>query len=416
MAWYNPFGKSKQRYAERDSSGDWLVFFNQYGDDAHVKKYSQDEAYNLAGSIAEIFFPIDMIADACSSLEYNIVDAETLLEVPFNNANIQRLLKKPNPFDSLSDIVYKGIFAKLSNGNSYDYTKIPDSFKNPNVDNITNLWALNPDKTKPVLLREIPNPFASKDKNEIVEYYKTHFFYSQRLNPRYVRHYSMFDLQINGMGLSPLKAVEKNINNLISVYSARYNVYNKNMNGGILAKDKVSENALEQAVNDPVSRDKILDDLKERNGLTGDKNFIGISSIPLKFIKTVASIQELQPFDETEADAVAIASIFGLDGDLIPKRNPSKYANKLDGERKLWQTVIKSMAIERGKEISEALYLPENVVLYPDFSKVEILQEDKKTAFEADKIMIENLTSLQEQGIDVQENYQKIKDKYDGIN
>lgn len=416
MAWKNPFARNKQRFAERDNSGQWMVWFNQYADSEGIKKYCQSDAYKLAGSLAEIFLPIDMIADACASLDYNIVDKATLTETDYRNGNIQRLLKQPNPYSKLSDLVYQGVFNKLSDGNSYDYTKIPDSYKNPNEDLISNIWTLNPDITKPVLKSEIPNPFSIKAKNELIEYYTTFFFYKQNIDPRYIKHYTAFEIGKDGRSRSPLLAVEKNINNLISVYSARHNVYEKNMNGGILAKDKTPGNALEEAVNDPTKRDDILKDLKDRNGLTGNRNFVGISSIPLKFIKTIASIQELQPFDETEADAVAIASIFGLDSDLVPKRVPSKYSNKIDGERKLWQTVIKSMAIERGAELSAALYLPEGLVLYPDFSKVEILQEDKKTGFEADKVMIENLTSLQENGIDVKENFDKLKEKYDGIN
>ena len=157
-----------------------------------------------------------------------------------------------------------------------------------------------------------------------------------------------------------------------------------------------------------------MQDLQDRNGLTGARNFIGVSSIPLKFQKTIASISELQPFDETEADAVAIASIFGVDSDLVPKRAPSKYSNKIDGERKLWQNVIKAMAIERGIELSQAFYLPEGYIFYPDFSKVEILQDDKKTSFEADGILIDNLIKMKEAGQETTA-FEKLKEKYDNI-
>src|SRR5690606_11956130 len=190
-------------------------------------------------------------------------------------------------------------------------------------------------------------------------------------------------------------------------------VYEKNMNGGILSAD-ASKTGLEAQV-DPIEREKIMKDLQNRNGLTGSKNFIGISSIPMKFIKTIGTISEIQPFDETEVDAMAIASIFGLDADLVPKRAPSKYSNKIDGERKLWQTVIKSTAIERGVELAEAYYLPDDLTFYPNFQNVEILQEDKKTSYEADEILIRNLASLKENGVSVEENFAKIKDKYDSI-
>lgn len=406
---------NRNRFAERDNSGEWMMFFNQYSSIKGIECYSDADAYKLAGSLPEIFFPIDFIADACASLKYNIVDKNTLEVVELRNSNLQRLLLKPNPFEKFSDLVYNGVFSKYSDGNSYDYTKIPDSYKKPTIDIITNIWTLSPDVTKPIYKEEIQNPFGIKSTSELIKHYNTHFFYKQSIDPLYINHYTLNQIQKNGKGKSPLSVVEKNIDNLIQVYSARYNVYAKNMNGGILSKEKTNSNGIEAVVDAP-TRDSILADLKNRNGLTGDKNFIGVSSVPLKFTKTVASISELQPFDETEADAVAIASIFGLDADLVPKRNPSKFANKIDGERKLWQTVIKSNAIERGEELSRAFYLPENLVFYPDFSQVEILQEDKKTSFEADSILIDNVIKLKEQGQKVDETFKKLTDKYNNFN
>lgn len=413
----NPFRNlfAGKRFAEQDNSGEWMYFFNQYASQKGVKEFSQNEAFNLAGNVAEIFYPIDMIADACASLEYNLVDEQTLELVEIRNANLQAKIEQPNPFDKFSDLVYKGVFNRLSDGNVYDYTKIPESYRNPSIDNISNIWTLTPDKTKPVYKKEIPNPFLIKNKEDLIEHYTTFFFYKQNIDPRYINHYTMFDVDKSGKGKSPLLACERNINNLLSVYSARFNVYDKNMNGGILAKDKTSGAGIEAVVDAP-TRDKILEDLKQRNGLTGDKNFIGVSSVPLKFIKTVGTIAELQPFDETEADAVAIGSIFGLDADLIPKRNPSKYANKIDGERKLWQTVIKSMAIERGKELSKSYYLPKGIIFYPDFTKVEILQDDKKVSYEADGILIDNLSKLKAEGQTVVEAMEKLTEKYNNLN
>jgi hypothetical protein len=418
MALFNPFNGKKlfagQRYAEQDNTGEWMTFFQQYNPIKGIAEFQQNDAYKLAGSIAEIFYPIDFIADACASLPYKLVDKNTLEEVVINNSNLQKLIQNPNPYDKFSDLVYKGVFNKFSDGNCYDYTKIPDSYKNATIDLISNIWTLAPDVTKPKYKKEIPNPFAIKSKSDLIDYYVTNFFYKQSIDAKFVNHYTLLSIDKNGIGASPLNAVAKNIDNLIQVYSARYNVYAKNMNGGILAKESTNASGIEAVVDAP-TRDKIIDDLKERNGLTGDKNFIGVSSVPLKFLKTIATIQELQPFDETEADAVAIASVFGLDADLVPKRNPSKFANKIDGERKLWQSVIKSNAIERGLELSKAYYLPDNVIFYPDFSQVEILQEDKKVSFEADGILIDNISKLKAEGQVVNDALAKLTDKYNNL-
>ena len=238
MAWYNNLfntpNKSTQRFAERDNSGDWMVWFNQYAGVKDIEKFTEQHAFKLAGGLSEIFLPIDMIADGCASLTYNIVDKETLKERPLASANLSRLMEKPNAWSKFSDLVYQGVFNKLSDGNCYDYTKIPDSYKNPNIDLISNVFTLNPSVTSPIIKKLIPNPFAVKDANEVIEEYQTMLFYKHRIDPRYIKQNTLFDIKLNGKGESPLMAVEKNINNLLAVYSARYNAYEKNMNAGIL--------------------------------------------------------------------------------------------------------------------------------------------------------------------------------------
>lgn len=405
------------KFAERDNSGDWFMYFHQFTDGfKHVEKFSHKDAYALAGSIAEIFFPIDYIADACAGLDYLVVYEEDLS--PYENlpANIERLLKQPNPYQKLSDLVYLGIFSKLADGNSYDYVKIPEGYKNITTDNITNIWTLQPDVTTPILKKEIVNPFGIKDTNELLKKYETIFLTKLDIEPKFVYQNTILpNIGLNGKGKSPLEAVEKNINNLIQVYSARYNVYAKNMNGGILTYDGAKSTDISMQLGDTGSREQILADLTKRNGLTGDRNFIGVTNIPLKFLKTIATIDELKPFDETEADAVAIAGIFGIPSSIVPKRSEPKYSNANESERKVWQNIIKPYAVERGQELARVFQLPDGVTLYPDFSQVEILQEDKKVSLESDKIIIENLAKLREQGEDVSEAFAKITDKYNSL-
>ena len=415
MGW---FSKNKQKsiqgYAEQDNSGAWLSYISQYvsslGNEKLIK-FSGQKAYELACNVAEIFIPIDAIADRASSISYDLVYEDTGKEY-IAKGNLKRLIENPNPFDRFSDIVYKSVFSELSDGNSYLYTKTPDAIKNPTIDNISNIWELIPNKTTPVLLKEISNPFLIKDKSELIKSYDTFFFYQHEIEPRYILHRTALGINSFGKGISPLTRVEKNINNILAVYQARYNVYAKNGNAGILSRDVSQTNSLTEAV-DPVTRDAIFKDLQDTNGLTGDKNLMGISSIPLRYIKTLGTIAELQPFEETESNAVTIAGIFGVDAELIPKKGSSTFTNKEGAERGLWQNVIKSICEDKASDLTKAFYLPDGVVFKPNFSKVEALQEDKKVALESDSLFINNLSLLEEKGIDVTENYNKIKTKYD---
>jgi hypothetical protein len=54
-------------------------------------------------------------------------------------------------------------------------------------------------------------------------------------------------------------------------------------------------------------------------------------------------------------------------------------------------------------------YLPKEWEFYPDFSNVAILQADRKTEVEADKIELENIEKLQNMGVDQTNKLEKWK-------
>ena len=417
MAFWNKSRKTKVTgFAEQDNDGQWISYFNQYINSLNNDKlirFSNDIAYELACNVAEVFFPIDAIAERVSSVNYELIN-ESTGELYNPSVNLDKLIKQPNPFDSLSDIVYKSVFSVLSDGNSYIYTKTPDSIKNPTIDNISNIWVLKPDVTKPKFLKYIVNPFLIKSKNDLIEYYKTFFMIRHNIEPRYIVHSTSLGINENGVAISPLTRVSRNIDNILAVYQARYNVYSKNGNAGILSRDAASTNNSMQEVVDPVSRDMMLKDLQDRNGLTGNKNFIGISSIPLKFIQTLGTIKDLQPFEETEANAVCIAGAFQVDPELVPRKDHSTYTNKIVAEKTLWQNVIKPMAEDKAKELTKVYYLPDGVIFKPNYDNIEALQEDKKTSYESDAIMIDNLAKLTEAGQDMNQAYNNLNEKYNG--
>lgn len=419
MAW-SLFGKkrnSPQGFAEVQNDAAWLSYFNQYLQNANgdrLIKFDQSRAYELASTIAEIFIPIDAIAERAANIKYDIIDTTTK-EIIVPTGNLKRIIDSPNPLEKFSDIIYQDVFSKLSDGNSYVYTKTAESIVNPTYDNISNIWVLRPNLTSPILKKQISNPFLMKTIGDLVDYYKTFFFYEHKLQPRYVLHNTVLGITQTGTGKSPLFACEKNINNILAVYQARYNVYAKNGNAGILAKAPVGGGgaSLQEAI-DPITRDTMLKDLQDRNGLTGDKNFIGMSSVPLQFIKTLGTIKELEPFDETLENAIKIAGVFGVNKELIPKKDNATFSNQMIAEKSFWQNVIKGTAYDVANSLNKIYYLPDTWSFVPNFSGIEALQEDKKAGFEADGLLIDNLDKLRANGIDMTEAYLTIQERYNG--
>ena len=419
MAW-SLFGKkrsSPQGFAEVQNDAAWLSYFNQYLQNANgdrLIKFDQSRAYELANTIAEIFIPIDAIAERAANIKYDIIDTTTK-EIIVPTGNLKRIINSPNPLEKFSDIIYQDVFSKLADGNSYVYTKTAESIVNPTYDNISNIWVLRPNLTSPILKKQISNPFLMKTIGDLVDYYKTFFFYEHKLQPRYVLHNTVLGITQTGTGKSPLFACEKNINNILAVYQARYNVYAKNGNAGILAKAPVGGGgaSLQEAI-DPITRDTMLKDLQDRNGLTGDKNFIGMSSVPLQFIKTLGTIKELEPFDETLENAIKIAGVFGVNKELIPKKDNATFSNQMIAEKSFWQNVVKGTAYDVANSLNKIYYLPDNWSFVPHFSGIEALQEDKKAGFQADGLLIDNLNKLTANGIDMTEAYLTIQQRYNG--
>lgn len=118
MNW-NPFNKKSNKtkvtgYAEQDNDGQWFQYFNQYMNslNGELKKYCRADAYELACHIAEIFIPIDAIADRASSVPYVLRNKKTL--EPYEaKGNLLRLIEKPNPFSQLNNLVYESVFFKI---------------------------------------------------------------------------------------------------------------------------------------------------------------------------------------------------------------------------------------------------------------------------------------------------------------
>lgn len=379
------------------------------------EKFSDRNAYHIARSVAEVFFPIDSIADRVASLKFDIVDRNGELTDP--PENIQRLLDQPNPFSTFSGLMYDSVFYELSDGNNWLYTKTPRSIKGISPDTISSVWALEPDKVSIKTKTNHPSIFDITSISELISEIIYTKYGKDTINPDHVIHERSLSAGDHCDGLlspSPLQAAERNINNLLVVYQARYKVYDSNGNAGILTRDSSSKNNedIDAAVNDPISRDMIVNDILDRNGLSGDKKLWTVSAIPLRFIKTLATISELQPFDETREDALQIAGIYGVDKDLLPMKEGTTYTNKERAEINLYQNVVKGMAADKAKSFTKAFALDKiGLRFQPNYQEVEVLQTDVKTSHEGDSILIDNLIKMKNAGLIDEDEIKDITDK-----
>ena len=370
----------------------------------HCEMLSDRNALELAGRLAEVFFPIDAIADRVAALPFLVVNAEGKPVDP--PGRVRELLVSPNPFATFSANMYNAVFNELADGNNYIYSKVPSSFKRVSPEVLSGVYVLRPDRVDIRLKQARPKYFDALGAADLIESYR----YSvpeelgdEALPPDRVVHERSTEAGA-GRGLlrasSPLMAAKRNVDALIAVYEARYKVYVHNGVAGILTRKAVSKGDGAAEAVDPVTREKIMADILERKGLTGNKQLLAVSGVPLDFIKTLATISELQPFDETQADALQIAGIYGVDKDLIPLKEGTTFTNKEQAEKNLYQNVIMGVAHDKARSFTRAYALDAvGLRLVPDFSGVPVLQEDRESRYRGEALLIDNLLKLLGSGV-----------------
>jgi len=406
------FGKKvnttpKNNWVQVDANGKFYHYINQMLSSGVYQKFDPLRPVYFASTIAEIFAPIDIISDRVASCKFNIYNKNTDKIVENLPNNLVRLLKNPNPFNSLSELIYQIQFSELASGGSFVLTKMPSTFKTKTVDRISNIWVLNPDTVEIKIKKSIPNPYLISDISELIEMYNTHWLIDMSLNTDEVNYNSISQIDENLKTKTPLLSVTRNINNLLAVYSARFNVYDKNGVAGIVFKDDKGASTISEQIN-PITRDRVLEDLNNMEGIVGDKMFTGISSFPLGFIETLGKIKDLEPFKEAEVDSMAIASIFGVSTELIYSGGSSTFSNKRDAEKHLWQNIINPYAEDISKTLTKIFYLPEDWEFRKSTDNIEILQSDRKTQLEADTIELSNIKILQELGMSTEQINKKL--------
>ena len=374
-------------------------YFRYITGNGKLKTFSNTDAYIFALSFTEIFNPIDIIAERVSGVEFKLHDlnGKEIQKIP---TNVARLLRRPNNLQNFSQFLYNIQFNQLATGGSMVYRYVPDSLTRK-TENITSLNVLKPcDVTLSSATRVNTNPFANEKITDILNQITISRGVAFRPEKEDVIFTTITDFNFHDLEFeSPLKASECNINNLVAVYQARYNAYAKNGSAGILARKSAMDADMQQFL--PDQRAEMLKELQSTDGLIGDKNFIGISSIPMEFIKTLGTIKELEPFAETEADALAIGGgVYGVPRALLPTKESTTFANQKESEIALWQNTIKPYAYDMADLLNELFMIDTSKMEFkPSFDNVEVLQANRLEMLQGDKIELENIEKLQQLGI-----------------
>jgi len=345
------------------------------------EKLTDKNAFLLANSVAEIFFPIDFYADRISKLRFYVANKQGK---EIASSELARLISNEiNPLYTFSDLVYQYVFSLLADGNAINYLTVPSIYKDISPSTIERWDVLQPNQIE---LQEYTNLSALNVKswNELIKRVrydeqgiKTHELPVDRVT---VHNFST-KRKTNSMVLakSPLWGANKSIDTLLAVYSARYNVYANNGAAGYLAKKTTggANQQFEEVIMDGNKRQDILDDINNRNGVTGKRNIWGISGVPIEFVKTLATISELMPFEETLEDSIKIAGIFQIPPVLVPRKDQSTFSNQQTAEVTVWENGLLSMAGTVCENLAKMFRFPSTTTIRFDTSNVSALKDNE---------------------------------------
>ncbi len=369
---------------ERD--GDYDTHF-PYDFNSHNLFRGHYASYNfmeLFYALPEVFAPVHEIASRVADAVWQLKNTWND-EVDYKNAQFNRLFSKPNPLYTFRQMVYMAVCYELVTGRQFFYKKQPE-FLADDFESVLTWWNLPAPYTEIVKKRNIDTYSATTMLDLVWKYiapdgYKRREFEVDRVLP--VLNMDLRSANDVCETVSPLLGAEKAISNLIPVYMARKTIYVKRGAMGFLVSRKSDTSGTVALL--PHEKQDARDEYNKSYGLTGGRDTIGVTSSPVAFEKTTMSIKEMEPFDETLADACAIYAVLRVPPHLVPRKDHSTFNNAESDMKRFYTGVIIPMAQKYAELWTDFFNLSEKrKYIHADFSNQPELQENRKEGAEVD--------------------------------
>jgi hypothetical protein len=377
-------------YVERTDDG-----FTEYSDQAPAMLdkfyallngfYGSQNFIELFHCLPEIFAPINEIASRVSDATWQLCK-DWNNEVDYNDQTFNRLFSQPNPLEGIHSLIYNAVCYEILTGGQFWYYNKPDTLAGDDYSNILHWWNL---QAHDVLADQYRiDPYSATEIGDFVRVWKEPSRYTGRTREFDVK--KVLPILHLGLGNNydlncrkPLiLGAEKPIRNLIPVYEARGVIYIKRGAMGFVVSRKSDESGFQSLT--PNERKQLDKDFTDSYGITGNKETISKTGMPVDFIRTAMSIQELQPFDETLADAAAIYAVLKVPPHLIPSKDKSTFANASSDMKAFYTNVIIPWAKRYAGLWTSYLKIPRRFI-NPDYSHIDVLQDNRKEKSDVDK-------------------------------
>lgn len=340
--------------------------------------YALHNYIELFTCLPEVFAPIheiaSRVADATWQLKKDWND-----EIDYKDQDFNRLFTQPNPFTNMRQHVYQSVCYQILSGKQLFYFNSSELLGDGPERIFT--WSNLPPNVKAEMFKKI-DPYTITELNEVVRYWynytddgKIRQFEVEKVLP-----FVNFDVsQKNNYNvnkpISYLAGASKAIKNLIAVYEARGVIYIKRGALGFFVSKKSDATGVRALTKSEKAEARA--DFNSTYGVTGGRDTVGVTSIPVEWVKTAMSISELEPFEETLQDAVAIGAVLQVPPHLIPRKDRSTFSNADADLKAFYYNVVIPLAQSYALAFTKKFNFSRRYI-NADYSHQSILQDNKK--------------------------------------
>ncbi len=336
--------------------------------------------------LPEIFAPVHEIASRVAACNWQLkrVSSDAVI---YTDRDFNKLFSTPNPLQSFRDFIYQAVCYEILTGKQFFFFNKPSTLPDEYKSIIT--WSNLPASKVVIKQRKGVDPYTITELNDLIESYsasidgRTRVFDTKQVLPLITC--SLDKPNDLNCAKSQLLGAEKPIKNLIPVYEARGTIYIKRGVMGLLVSKKSDVDGISSLTKE--EKEEVNREVNGRFGLTGGRQTISVTAAPIDFIKTSMSIAEMEPFDETLADAVAIYAVLRVPRHLVPSKDASTFANAASDMKSFYADVIIPMAERYAQAWTNYMKLDDvGKYICADFSHIPVLQANRKEKADVDKI------------------------------
>lgn len=392
LPWFNK--KSARNIIVRDENRNVIVIPNK-DLDSYLGVFSPATITNnvvtLFREVSEVSFPITAITNRIANGRFQLKDVKTDAII-YDNDSINKFLSQPNPLQTFGEFIQQIEMYKLVTGRAFVYSNTGDFIDPKTRWKMTDEYVVLPSQDVQVVYSQRVKLLSAQNITDIIEKFRFSGGNSQvdisPSNILYIKDISIGSGCEHIEGMSRLERLKYPLSNLIAVYEARNAIYVKR--GAIGA---IVSNSKDDSGNIPLlpkEKEQLLKDYNDTYGVSGNKNPTMVTGVPVSFVRFNMSIQELQPFDETLLDAIAIAGEYNVPSVLIPRKDQATFSNQGSAEKSLYENVVIPEANNLCSALNSFLGLEnDGIYLSVSFDHIPVLQPNAKEKAEVNKTMSE---------------------------